>query len=139
MASIPALGVHDRIGTPNLRAVGVEQCDSTRCRPPLPPSLVQFSRTGPQRILVIADSFGDEIAGDFTEYAGAVWLLQMNVALSEPPGLIAPLLHGFHPDAIVVVYHDAGALALDAGSQASLALAASLITDAALPRRSASP
>ena len=135
----PGLGLHDRIGTPNLRAAGVAQCDSARCNPPLPPSIVAFSRTGPGRILVVADSFGDEMAGDFSEYAGQVWLVRMNLALAEPPSLLAPLLRSFHPDAVVVAYHDAGALALDAASQASLALAATLLTDADLPGRSAAP
>ena len=135
----PGLGLHDRIGTPNLRAAGVAQCDSARCSPALPPSIVAFSRPGPERILVIADSFGDEMAGDFSEYAGQVWLVRMNLALTEPPGLLAPLLHTFHPDAVVVAYHDAGALALDPASQASLALAATLLTDADLPGHSAAP
>lgn len=135
----PGLGLHDRIGTPDLRASAVVQCGGARCRPALPDAIVAFARPGPGRILVIADSFGDEMAGDFTEYAGQVWLLRMNLALGTPPPLLAPLLQGFHPDAVIVAYHDAGALALDPASQASLALAAALIPDAGLPAASTAP
>jgi hypothetical protein len=135
----PGLGLHDRIGTPDLRAAGVKQCDGARCQPAMPRGVVSFNRPGPGRILIIADSFGDEMAGDFSEYAGQVRLVQMNLALSAPPGLLAPTLHAFRPTALVVLYHDAGALALDGASQASLALAANLIVDADLPRASAAP
>ena len=135
----PGLGLHDRIGTPNLRAAGVAQCDGARCQPPLPDVLVAFSRPGPGRILVVADSFGDELAGDFSEYAGQVWLVRMNLAGTVPPPLLASLLQRFAPEAIIVAYHDAGALALDPASQASLALAASILAGAGLPHPSAAP
>lgn len=135
----PGLGLHDRIGTPNLRAAGVAQYDAARCEPALPAGIVSFSRPGPGRILVIADSFGDEMAGDFAEYAGQVRLVQMNVALSAPPGLLARTLRAFQAAALVVVYHDAGALAVDGASQASLALAAALIEDPGLQRPSNDP
>ncbi len=135
----PGLGLHDRIGTPDLRTAGVAQCDGARCRPPLPSALVAFARPGTGRILVIADSFGDEMAGDFSEYAAQVWLLRMNIALETPPILLTPLLHRFAPDAVIVAYHDAGALALDPASQASLALVASLLPDAGLSHPSAAP
>ena len=135
----PGLGLHDRIGTPNLRAAGVVQCEGDRCHPAVPDALVTFTRPGPGRILVIADSFGDEVAGDFSEFAGQVWLVRMNLALTTPPALLAPLLRGFHPTAVIVAYHDAGALALDPASQASLALVATLLTDADLPQPSTAP
>ena len=130
----PGLGLHDRIGTPDLKAAGVSQCSGARCDPALPPGIVLFRRPGAGRLLVLGDSFGDEIGGDFSEYAGLVWLVQMNVALAQPPDLA-----GFHPDAIVVVYHDAGALALDGASQASLALAARLLSEVGLPSTGDAP
>ena len=126
------VGLHDRIGTPDLRAAGVSQCWGTRCNPAIPESIVAFTRPGPGRMLVIADSFGDEIGGDFSEYAGQVWLVRMNLAV-ETPDAVATALRSFHPDAIVVVYHDAGALALDLPSQNSLALTARLLGDVGLP------
>ena len=132
------VGLHDRIGTPNLRAAGVSQCWGTRCTPAIPESIVAFTRPGPGRLLVIADSFGDEIGGDFTEYAGQVWLVRMNLAV-ETPDAVANALRTSHPDAIVVVYHDAGALALDVPSQNSLALAARLLGDVGLPTRLTAP
>jgi hypothetical protein len=124
----PGMGLHDRIGTPFLKPAGVTQCTGPACDPPAPADVVVFRRPGPGRLLVIGDSFADEIGGDFSEYAGTVWLVRMNLALANPPAL-----GGLHPDAIVAVYHDAGALALDPGSQASLALAARLVGEAGLP------
>ncbi len=60
----------------------------------------------------------------------------MNLAMARPPDLPALRVR----DAVVVVYHDAGALALDAASQASLAAAARLLANwacqpALAPRR----
>jgi hypothetical protein len=65
--------------------------------------------------------------------------VQMNLALSAPPSLLVPALRAFQPTSLVVLYHDAGALALDGASQASLALAATLIADADLPQPSTAP
>ena len=124
----PGMGLHDRIGTPFLKAAGVAQCTGAACDPAAPDDIVVYRRDGPGRLLVIGDSFGDEIGGDFSEYAGTVWLVRMNLAMAHPPALAA-----LHPDAIVVVYHDAGALALDAASQASLAAATTLLRELRLP------
>ena len=129
----PGLALHDRIGTPDLRAAGVAQCSGARCSPPLPEAIVAFTHPGARRLLLIADSFGDEVAGDFSEFAGQVWLVRMNLALVTPAPAIASAIRMFQPEAVIVLYHDAGALALDPASQASLALAASLLADAGLP------
>lgn len=128
----PGLGLHDRIGTPDLRAAAVAQCWGDRCSPALPAAIVAFTRAGTGRLLVIADSFGDEIGGDFSEFAATVWLVRMNLAMLTPEAVVAALA-GYRPDAIICVYHDAGALALDPPSQASLALAARLVGEAGLP------
>ena len=125
--------IHDRIGTPNLKAAGVALCWSTRCSPAVPNSVVTYTRPGPGRILLLADSFGDEIGGDFSEFAGQVWLVRMNVAVQDDPAALAAALHDYAPTAVIVVYHDAGALALDVSSQTSLALVARLLSQASLP------
>lgn len=130
----PGLGLHDRVQTPFLRVAGVSQCTGIRCNPRVPAAVVAFTRPGAGRLLVIADSFGDEIGGDFSEYAGQVWLVRMNLAITDPPDLRV-----FRPDAVVVVYHDAGALALDAASQASLAAAARLLDELRLPAPAVAP
>ena len=135
----PGLGLHDRIGTPDLRAAGVAQCAAARCSPAVPDAVVAFTHPGPGRLLLIADSFGDEIGGDFSEYAGQVWLVRMNLALVTPAAPLAAAIASFHPDAVIALYHDAGALALDPASQASLALAARLIADAGLRPSPAAP
>ncbi len=134
----PGMGVHDRIQTPNLKAASVAQCTGEGCHPPIPAAIVAFTRPGPGRLLVIADSFGDEIGGDFSEFAGTTWLVRMNLAL-EAPGPVSQAIERFHPDAIVVIYHDAGALALDAPAQSSLALTAQFLRDLRLPTTRQSP
>lgn len=135
----PGVGLHDRIGTPNLKAAGVAQCWGDRCSPAVPPALDTFVRPGTGRLLILADSFGDEAAGDFAEFAATVWLVRMNTALVSPLPPLVDALRGFHPDAILALYHDAGALALDAPSQLSLAMAARLIRDAGLPPQPRQP
>ena len=134
----PGLGLHDRLNTPNLPAAGVKQCDAG-CQPPLPAGVVSFTHAGPGRLVVLADSFGDELAGNFSEFAGQVWLVQMNVALLAPPAPLAAAIHGFRPTGIIVAYHDAGALALDPASQGSLAAVATLLTDADLSAQQNTP
>jgi hypothetical protein len=135
----PGLGVHDRIGTPDLRAAGVSQCWGARCTPAIPEAIVSFVHPGPGKLLVLADSFGDEIAGNFSEYAGQVWLVRMNILLESPADPVVAALRQFHPDAVVVLYHDAGALSLDAASRDSLAIAARLLGDVGLQSAAAAP
>ena len=93
---------------------------------------MSFTHPGAGRLLVLADSFGDELAGNFSEYAGQVWLVRMNLAMLVRPAPLAAALHEFHPTAIIAAYHDAGALALDPASQGSLAAVATLLRDADL-------
>ncbi len=135
----PGLAATDPIGTADLHAAGVAQCTGIRCDPALPEALTAYARPGPGRLLLIADSFGEEVAGDFSEFAGQVRLVRMNPALGTPPAVLAAALASFHPTAVIVLYHDAGALALDEASQASLALAARLLADAALPPPASGP
>ncbi len=134
----PGAGLHDRIRTPDLRHAGVQQCDS-RCTPAPPRGVVTFKHPGPGRLVVFADSFGDELAGNFSEFAGQVWLVQMNLAMLEPPAPLAAALHAFSPTGLVVAYHDAGALALDPASQGSLAAVATLLADADLSAKQNPP
>ena len=121
------MGAHSRIREPSLAGVAV--CEGGRRCPAAPlPAIVTYSRPGPGRILVVADSFGDAVAGDFIEFAGQVWLLRMNLALAEPPGAVADVaIRRFKPDAVIVVYHDAGALGLDPASRLSLAAATAIL------------
>ncbi len=136
----PGLGLHDRIGTPDLRArrrgaVLAAPGAPRRCRTRSWRSRIP----APGRLLLIADSFGDEIGGDFSEYAGEVWLVRMNLALVTPAPALTGAIRAFNADAAIVLYHDAGALALDPASQASLALAARLLADAGLPPTATCP
>ena len=121
------IGVQSRIRTPSL--AGFDVCEGGRRCPAAPdPSIATYTRAAPGRVLVMADSFGDEMGGDFTEFAGKVWLLRMNLGLARPPAVLARLaIRDFAPQAIVIVYHDAGALALDAPSRLSLEAATAIL------------
>ncbi len=127
------MGAQSHLRQPSLAAAGVAVCEGgRRCPTALDPAIVTYTRPGPGRLLVVADSFGDEIGGDFSEFAGQVWLLRMNLALAETPGALADVaIRRFAPDAIVVVYHDAGALALDVPARMSLEAATALFRAAA--------
>ena len=74
-----------------------------------------------------------------SEFAGQVRLVRMNFALATPRDVLGAALAGYGPSAIIILYHDAAALALDGASQASLALAAKLLADAALPSPAPGP
>ena len=121
------IGAHDRIREPTLAGIAV--CEGGRRCPAAPdPAITTYTRPGAGRILVIADSFGDAIGASFIEFGGQVWLLRMNLALHTPPAALAAVaIAGFRPDAIVIVYHDAGALALDEASRLSLAAATAIL------------
>jgi hypothetical protein len=127
------MGAQSYIREPSLAPAGVAVCEGGRRCPAAPdPAIAMYTRPGPGRVLVVADSFGDEIGGDFTEFAGQVWLLRMNLALARPPDALADLaIRHFAPDAIVIVYHDASALALDGPSRQSLEATTSLFRAAA--------
>ncbi len=136
----PGMGAHSRIREPFLHGAGVAECAGARCAETLPDPIVAYSRPGPGRILVLGDSFGDELGQAFSEYAGLVWLVRMDLVVTEPPDpAVAARVRAFHPDAIVIVYHDDGALALDAASQISLAAVQALLANQSLRQATVSP
>jgi hypothetical protein len=123
------MGAHSQIREPSLAAAGVAVCEGgLRCRTSPMPAIATYVRPGPGRILVVADSFGDDIGGDFTEFAGTVWLVRMNIALNDPADRVAKIaLQDFKPDEIFVIYHDAGALAVNAAARISLKAATAIL------------
>ncbi len=136
----PGMGAHSRIREPFLRAAGVAECTGARCADPLPEPIVAYSRPGPGRILVLGDSFGEALGPALSEYAGLVWLVRMDAVITGPPDpALAARLRAFRPDAIVIVYHDDGALALDVPSQASLAAVQALLRNQPLRQATVSP
>ena len=123
------MAAESHIRTPSAAAAGVVECQGGRRCPTAPlPAVVTYTRPGAGRILVMADSFGDDIGVDFTEFAGSVWLLRMNYALRDQPGPVADkVIHDFKPEAIVIVYHDAGALGVDPVAQMSVRAATAIL------------
>jgi hypothetical protein len=115
---VPGLGARSRIRAPDYKAAPVQTClaDSCATSIPLPPPLlaplVRFQRPGAGRLLVVADSFGDEIAGTFVESFGDVLHLVTNLLPALAPAqrqqLADYLLQQYRPDVVLFVYHDGG-------------------------------
>jgi hypothetical protein len=52
----------------------------------------------------------------------------MNIALNDPADRVAKIaLQDFKPDEIIVIYHDAGALAVNAAARISLKAATAIL------------
>jgi len=99
-------GIIDCLGAPCDAAAG----DDANAIAPLH----RYSRQQPngKRLLIISDSFGDNLAGDFVEYYGEVWQIHFNLL----PPLTRPELdrryvlafRQFHPDRLIFICHDFG-------------------------------
>ncbi len=113
----PGAGMTDMIDAPQRRPAGVRTCRATECGVPgLPPDaaapLEIHRRPGPGIVLVIGDSFGDEIAPDFVEQFGEVWHVQINLLRgmnhASQRSLGAVLRAKFRGERVLVVVHDLG-------------------------------
>ena len=105
------------INEPNVRAAGVRTCPNVRCGAiagvPATAAIAieRYFRAGDgPPMLIIADSFGDEIGRDFAEYSPEVWLLSTNtvreLSESDRAALMRAVLARFHGQRVVFVYHD---------------------------------
>jgi hypothetical protein len=118
---LPGLGLHDRILKPDLRRAGIAVCWAERCGalPGLPlavsEAIGRYRRPGAPagRLVIIADSYGEEIAPDFVEYFGEVLHIRTNLtpklSAQDRAALIHYALKDYHPDRVLLLYHD-GAL-----------------------------
>ena len=113
----PGIGESTSIKEPDVRAAGVRTCPNVRCGPvagvpdTAATAVERYFRAGEgPPMLIIADSFGDEIGRDFTEYSPEVWLLSTNSlrALSgyDRAALMQVVLARFRGQRAVLVYHD---------------------------------
>ena len=114
----PGLAATSPINEANTRAAGVRSCVGRACGPIGGhdiPALEIYRRPAPgEALLVIADSFGDEIARTFTEQFGAVWLPRANTLANEPPAvaaaMLAATLAALPTARVLVIVHDANLL-----------------------------
>jgi hypothetical protein len=109
---------------PDYGPAGIIPCYGVACAPDLTPfghALTEVSRfrwtsgTGP-RLLLISDSFGARAAGWFGEYFADVIHLNINLALLSPEqrsALRAVLVRSFHPDVLIMLFHDGAVLATE--------------------------
>ena len=76
--------------------------------------IARYERPGDGRLLVVADSFGDEIGHDFVEYFAEVWMVHINTWDSLSPvdrvTRATALLQRFAGGRVLYVVHDAGVL-----------------------------
>ena len=117
----PGMAASDRIREPDVRAVGVRSCAGVACGPidGLPSgaeiALERYTRPEPgPRLLIVADSFGDEISRNFLEQFGEVWRISTNYLSAVSPAdrraLAGFLQTRFEGRKLLYVYHDATAL-----------------------------
>ena len=117
----PGMAASDPIREPDVRAVGIHTCSGVACGPidGLTPgaefALERYTRPEPgPRLLIVADSFGDEIARNFLEQFGEVWHIATNSLGRLTPAdrqVLADTLRArFRGERLLYVYHDAAAL-----------------------------
>lgn len=115
----PGLGWVNHISWPDLAAAGVSSCLGAACTPleadprvVAPLDRYRSPHPNGKRLLVIADSFGDNIAYDFIEYYGEVWHIHVNglAQLTRPEldKLHDLAFQQFHPDQVVFICNDFG-------------------------------
>lgn len=117
----PGMAAGDPIREPDVRAVGIRNCTGVACGPipGLTPgaefALERYWRPEPgPRLLIVADSFGDEIARNFLEQFGEVWRVVTNNLTALSPAdrrvLADDLGARFRGERVLYIYHDAAAL-----------------------------
>ena len=117
----PGMGASDPIREPDVRAVGIRNCTGTGCgsieglTPGAEFALERYTRPTPgPRLLIVADSFGDEISRNFLEQFGEVWRVVTNNLAALAPAdrrLLADTLRArFQGERVLYIYHDAAAL-----------------------------
>jgi hypothetical protein len=117
----PGMGASDPIREPDVRAVGIRNCIGAGCGPidGLTPgaefALERYTRPEPgPRLLIVADSFGDEISRNFLEQFGEVWRVATNNLAALTPAdrrlLAVDLRARFQGERVLYIYHDAAAL-----------------------------
>lgn len=92
----PGLDLSDSVDEVQLRAAGVWECWSDGCNGAGPPagalqSLTGYARPGKGRLLIVADSFGDEISPDFLQEFAEVWVVHTNDSRAMSPDAKAAL------------------------------------------------
>lgn len=113
----PGIDESTLIDEPDVRAAGVRTCPNIRCGPitgvPATAAMAveRYMRPGEgPPMLIIADSFGDEVGRDFVEYSPEVWLLSTNSVRALPENdraaLMQAVLTRFRGQRVVFVFHD---------------------------------
>jgi len=115
---IPGVSLAFRVDEPDYAVAGVSRCVGVPCFPEFPAvaaKLIDISRyRSPvrvgHRLLIISDSFGNSVAGNFSEYFSEVWHLSINeIARLSADELLAfkdVAFRRYHPDRVLYVFHD---------------------------------
>lgn len=115
---IPGVDLDIRVEEPDYAAAGITRCAGPACFPEFPAAAAKLGdvsryravdQTGP-RLLIVSDSFGAYVAGNFSAYFSEVWHLSVNeiTQLSRDEALAVrdAAFHRFHPDQVLYVFHD---------------------------------
>jgi hypothetical protein len=115
----PGLGLSDMVEEPQTAAAGVWSCWMTACAGAagLPPeaalALTGYRRPGTGRLLIVGDSFTDDIVPAFIESFAEVWCVHTNttqqMSLAARQTLAAWLQERFRGGRLLLVLHDMGA------------------------------
>ena len=114
----PGVDWANHVPAPDFGMAGVSFCSGAACDPAANSRVIapldRYKRPQPggKRLLIIADSFGDNIAGDFIEYFGEVWHVHYNLlsplTRAELDSLHDLMFRDFHPDQVLFISHDFG-------------------------------
>jgi hypothetical protein len=115
---LPGVRLEDSFKEPNYQKAGITECRGAECFPEFTPfagkigDLSRFTQNvkkGP-KLLIISDSFGQGIAGMFSEYLGEVWHISVNNFKTLSPAELSTVqdisLNQFKPDHVLFLWHD---------------------------------
>ncbi|HLG87702.1 MAG TPA: hypothetical protein VKZ79_10965 [Alphaproteobacteria bacterium] len=112
----PGLNWVNRIPWPDPGMAGVFSCFGAECDPKADPHVIapldRFRTPNPngRRLLLLGDSFADNVAGNFTEYFGEVWHIHFNLLAPLTRGeldqLIEMAFKQYRPDQVLYICND---------------------------------
>ena len=116
----PGMALSDTVREPQVKAVGTRDCVAAACAteagllPGAARAIEHYYRPGAgPELLVIADSFGDEIERDFIEQFASVWIVHTNVwdgLMPQDRAALASWIEcRFHGRHVLLIYHDLAA------------------------------
>lgn len=115
---LPGVRLENHFKEPNYQKAGITECRGAVCFPEFSTSAAKIGdlsrfthsdKKGP-KLLIISDSFGNGIAGLFSEYFGEIWHISVNNIKNLSPEELRSVqdisLNQFKPDHVLFLWHD---------------------------------